>query len=251
VLTLHVQVSPPTVSHERLTRLSGAAVPTPHSLTPRPLPSLPPPRQPTCACLPPATALDAHRFPNREMPSFARAGSKFRTHVENWSTFPGVAVATSWRGWLWRGSVANVGDGVDGWGIKMFGYVRSGCLRDVKVDWILEIYIRSQGRATGFRITAKIAHSCSRMVAFGAYELWLSIRSSFAINVEIRRSGLVRSLGILQRPKTRPSGPVRSWDTAETGPPKTKTAVWSWSLSGLGQTGPEMGSKIIKTCTRA
>jgi hypothetical protein len=38
--------------------------------------------------------------------------------------------------------------------------------------------------------------------------------------LEIRRSGLVRSLGILQRPKTRPSGPVWSWVTAETGPPK-------------------------------
>jgi hypothetical protein len=53
--------------------------------------------------------------------------------------------------------------------------------------------------------------------------------------LEIWWSSLVWSLGISQRPKTRPSGPVRSWDTAETGPPKDQDRglvlvfEWSWS----------------------
>jgi hypothetical protein len=61
------------------------------------------------------------------------------------------------------------------------------------------------------------------------------ISSFFYLHVEFRWSDLVRSLKVSQRPKTRPGGPVWSWDAAETGPPQDQDRslvpvfVRSWS----------------------
>jgi hypothetical protein len=73
---------------------------------------------------------------------------------------------------------------------------------DVVVSWLTD-------EAEGEGGSAAEADACAGLV--------MMILSS---TVEIRWSSLVRSLGISQRPKTRPVGSVQSWDAVETGPPK-------------------------------
>jgi hypothetical protein len=73
-------------------------------------------------------------LPNREKRNIVRAGSGFRAQVRICEALLSAVVASGSHMWMWWGGIANVGQGVDGWWVEIFGYVLGGYVQNRSLD---------------------------------------------------------------------------------------------------------------------